>query len=90
MTHRQVRLLRWVGTHEVKLDHLGHVSNLTLWSLLHRKLVIMANGKLALTADGNGMLAEFSGSVPVQTKHAHELTERTKRLLDYARLRRTA
>jgi len=88
MSTRQIRLLRWIGTHEISRDHLARISNLTLWSLLHRKLVQGgSNGRLLLTATGEQELRDLSSLTPVLDKHAHRASERVERLLRYARMR---
>ena len=87
LSERQMRVLNWVAEHEVTREHLDRVHNVTLWSLLHRRLIERHGGEgVVLTKAGDTMVMNYRANQPLYTKTEHELSERVERLFRFSRL----
>lgn len=64
MSARQVSMLKYIDRRSVDLVALNQANQLTLWSLLHRELIVWRGGRLLVTGEGRKTLDGYrSGTV---------------------------
>ena len=92
LSHSQIGMLRLIDSHDIKDEHLLYYRDITIWSLLRRRLVIRSlNGIIELSRSGHEILESYQRSKPPELKIPRtELTDRTKRLLKLVQLRKIA